>query len=85
METSNWKVSVPQEHIAIDADWQAINRNYKATLGLVGDAKDMLAAIIQKLEERSVHAEPSYLQEVLSLRNEVRAQLRKRLDRMSNL
>ncbi|MBX9956049.1 thiamine pyrophosphate-binding protein [Peribacillus simplex] len=78
-ETSNWKVPVPQEHIAIDADWQAINRNYKATLGLVGDAKEMLAAIVQKLEEHSVHAEPSYLQEVLSLRNEVRAQLRETL------
>ncbi|PJN88764.1 thiamine pyrophosphate-binding protein [Bacillus sp. mrc49] len=75
-ETSNWKVPVPKAHIAIDADWQAINRNYKATLGLVGDAKDMLAAIIPRLEEKSMHPAPSYLQEVRSLRDEVRAQLR---------
>ncbi|WP_285766828.1 thiamine pyrophosphate-binding protein [Peribacillus sp. SI8-4] len=75
-ETSNWKVPVPEAHIAVDADWQAINRNYKASIGLVGDAKDMLAAIIHKLEGKSVQPVPSYLQEVRSLRDEVRAQLR---------
>ncbi|MEH6991735.1 thiamine pyrophosphate-binding protein [Neobacillus drentensis] len=78
-ETSNWKVPVPEEHIAIDADWQAINRNYKATFGLVGDAKDLLAALVQKLEEKSVSAVPSYIEEVRSLRDEVRAQLRETL------
>lgn len=75
-ETSNWKVPVPEEHIAIDADWQAINRNYKATFGLVGDAKEMLAALVQKLEEKSVSPAPNYIEETRSLRNEVRAQLR---------
>lgn len=75
-ETSNWKVPVPQEHIAIDADWQAINRNYKATFGLVGDAKEMLAALVQKLEGKSVSPAPYYIEETRSLRNEVRAQLR---------
>ncbi|WP_163100213.1 thiamine pyrophosphate-binding protein [Peribacillus alkalitolerans] len=78
-ETSNWKVPVPEEHIAIDADWQAINRNYKASFGLVGDAKDMLAALVQNLEEKSVSAVPTYIEEVRSLRNEVRAQLRETL------
>ncbi|MFP7296239.1 thiamine pyrophosphate-binding protein [Neobacillus niacini] len=78
-ETSNWKVPVPEEHIAIDADWQAINRNYKATVGLVGDAKDLLAALVQKLEEKSVSAAPLYIEEVRSLRDEVRAQLRETL------
>ncbi|WP_078409152.1 thiamine pyrophosphate-binding protein [Priestia abyssalis] len=75
-ETSNWKVPVPQEHIAIDADWQAINRNYQATFGLVGDAKEMLAALVQRLEGKSVSAAPNYIEETRSLRNEVRAQLR---------
>ncbi|MEH7481933.1 thiamine pyrophosphate-binding protein [Neobacillus drentensis] len=78
-ETSNWKVPVPEEHIAIDADWQAINRNYKATFGLVGDAKDLLEALVQKLKEKSVSAVPSYIEEVRSLRDEVRAQLRETL------
>ncbi|MGG0383234.1 thiamine pyrophosphate-binding protein [Priestia filamentosa] len=78
-ETSNWKAIVPEEHIAIDADLQAINRNYKATFGLVGDAKEMLKALIQKLEEKSVSPVSTYIEEIGSLRNEVRGKLRKTL------
>src|SRR5581483_4129768 len=36
-ETSNWKVTVPAEHISIDADFHAVNRNYEASYSLVGD------------------------------------------------
>ncbi|WP_129690729.1 thiamine pyrophosphate-binding protein [Gottfriedia acidiceleris] len=78
-ETSNWKVPVPEEHISIDADFNAINRNYKATVGLVGDAKDILSALINKIDEKSISVIPSYKEEVRSLRNEVRGQLRKTL------
>ncbi|MCY8234467.1 thiamine pyrophosphate-binding protein [Priestia endophytica] len=78
-ETSNWKAVVPEEHIAIDADLQAINRNYKATFGLVGDAKEMLKALIQKLEEKSIAPVSTYIEEIDSLRNEVRGNLRKTL------
>jgi len=78
-ETSNWKVPVPEEHISIDADFNAINRNYKATVGLVGDAKDILSALINKIDEKSISVLPSYIEEVRSLRNEVRGQLRKTL------
>ncbi|PGM59757.1 thiamine pyrophosphate-binding protein [Bacillus sp. AFS053548] len=78
-ETSNWKVPVPEEHISIDADFNAINRNYKATVGLVGDAKDILSALINKIDEKSISVLPSYKEEVRSLRNEVRGQLRKTL------
>ncbi|XZF75742.1 thiamine pyrophosphate-binding protein [Bacillus sp. AL-1R] len=78
-ETSNWKVTVPEEHISIDADFNAINRNYKATVGLVGDAKDILSALINKIDEKSISVSPTYIEEVRSLRNEVREQLRKTL------
>ncbi|PEJ59614.1 hypothetical protein CN692_05350 [Bacillus sp. AFS002410] len=78
-ETSNWKVTVPEEHISIDADFNAINRNYKATVGLVGDAKDILSALINKIDEKSISVLPSYIEEVRGLRNEVRGQLRKTL------
>nr|WP_242490803.1 thiamine pyrophosphate-binding protein [Priestia endophytica] len=78
-ETSNWKAIVPEEHIAIDADLQAVNRNYKATFGLVGDAKEVLKALIQKLEEKSVLPVSTYIEEIGSLRNEVRGKLRKTL------
>jgi acetolactate synthase-1/2/3 large subunit len=78
-ETSNWKVPVPEEHIAIDADLQAINRNYKATFGLVGDAKILLSALVQKLEGKTVIQKTSYLEEIILLRNKLRTQLRETL------
>jgi acetolactate synthase I/II/III large subunit len=75
-ETANWKVPVPQEHIAIDADWQAINRNYEATAGLVGDAKQILRSLIQEVSQKSIVPDPLYLDEVQSVRQELRASLR---------
>ncbi|MBT2719595.1 thiamine pyrophosphate-binding protein [Bacillus sp. ISL-46] len=75
-ETANWKVSVPKEHISIDADWQAINRNYEATYGIVGDAKQVLQGLNQALSQKSIVPDPSYLDEVQSVREELRTQLR---------
>jgi acetolactate synthase I/II/III large subunit len=75
-ETANWKVPVPKEHIAIDADWQAINRNYEVTNGLVGDAKQILHTIIQELSHNEIQPDPAYLDEVQSVRQELRSALR---------
>ena len=75
-ETANWKVPVPKEHISIDADWQAINRNYEATFGLVGDAKQILQGLNQALLKKSIVPDPAYLDEVQSVREELRTQLR---------
>lgn len=75
-ETANWKVPVPKEHVSIDADWQAINRNYEATYGLVGDAKLILNKINEGLVRKQIQADPLYLEEVKSVRDEVRTQLR---------
>ncbi len=78
-ETSNWKVSVPEEHISIDAEWNAMNRNYPASHGLVGDAKLILQSMIRELAHDSVTPDPAYLDEVQTVRNELRVQLRKTL------
>ncbi|WHY66492.1 thiamine pyrophosphate-binding protein [Neobacillus sp. SuZ13] len=75
-ETANWKVPAPKEHIAIDADWQAMNRNYETSYGLVGDAKHILQGLNQALTQTSVAPDPSYLDEVQSVREELRTQLR---------
>lgn len=75
-ETSNWKVSVPEEHISIDADWQAINRNYAASFGLVGDAKQILKQLTEGLSRKTIAPDQEYLEEVKSVRQELRAQLR---------
>ncbi|MEK4029119.1 thiamine pyrophosphate-binding protein [Pseudobacillus sp. FSL P4-0506] len=75
-ETSNWKISVPKEHISIDADWQAMNRNYEASYGLVGDAKLILKKVIDDLSQAAIVPDSAYLAEVELVRNELRAQLR---------
>lgn len=75
-ETSNWKVIVPDEHISIDADFHAVNRNYETTYSLVGDAKKIVKAINQEVSKTSVSPDPAYLDEVLSVREELRSQLR---------
>ncbi|MDQ0269831.1 thiamine pyrophosphate-binding protein [Cytobacillus purgationiresistens] len=75
-ETSNWKVQVPSEHISIDADWQAINRNYEATYGIVGDAKLILGQLVNKLSEKQVKRDEAYVSEVRAVREELRTHLR---------
>ncbi|MDM5207424.1 thiamine pyrophosphate-binding protein [Cytobacillus kochii] len=75
-ETSNWKVEVPNNHIAIDADWQGMNRNYPCSYGLVGDAKDILNNFVTQLQTKDVQEKPSYKAEVKQLREKLRANLR---------
>lgn len=75
-ETSNWKVPVPKEHISIDADLQAINRNYEASFGLIGDAKQIVDSLVQSLSEKTIVPDPVYLDEVQSVREELRTCLR---------
>ncbi|SDH84331.1 thiamine pyrophosphate-binding protein [Alteribacillus bidgolensis] len=76
-ETSGWSVKVPENHIAIDADYLAINRNYDAAYGLVGDAKSVVSSLIKELTFRE-YSGPSkdYVQEIFQLRESLRSQLR---------
>src|SRR5205085_7136863 len=53
-ETSNWSLTVPAEHIGIDANPAAINRNFPHTIGLVGDAKATLSALLRLLRPKSL-------------------------------
>ncbi|KAA9015967.1 thiamine pyrophosphate-binding protein [Niallia endozanthoxylica] len=78
-ETSNWKVQAPVEHISIDTDYHAVNRNYPASLSLVGDAKQILKGMVDSLLNHSLKPDPAYLDEVESVRNELRTELRKTL------
>ncbi|WP_282172473.1 thiamine pyrophosphate-binding protein [Cytobacillus firmus] len=75
-ETSNWKIEVPENHISIDADLQAMNRNYTAAIGLAGDAKLILRKVNEDLAKESISPSEDYLEEVLSVRKELRLQLR---------
>ncbi|MGG1664026.1 thiamine pyrophosphate-binding protein [Brevibacillus sp. NRS-1366] len=78
-ETANWKVSVPETHIGIDADYSAFNRNYEMTHGLLGDAKSILHALNEGISKQKVTPDAGYVEEVTSVREKVRAILRETL------
>ena|SRR5579884_2159796 len=80
-ETSNWSITTPTEHIGIDADPSAINRNFPHSLGLVGDAKATLAALIERLQRqrttsKNEASEQPFYNEVAKLRASLRQDLR---------
>jgi acetolactate synthase-1/2/3 large subunit len=75
-ETSNWTLTTPSEHIGIDADPSAINRNFPHSVGLVGDAKTTLAALIRLLKKNPPAGKPDFREEVAKLRSTLRQDLR---------
>jgi acetolactate synthase-1/2/3 large subunit len=84
-ETSNWKISTPAEHIGIDADPLAINRNFPHSLGLVGDAKATLHALLKLLRSRRIEPKPGYRDEVAEVRRQLRQDLRDTLGPWENV
>jgi acetolactate synthase-1/2/3 large subunit len=75
-ETSNWSLRIPSEHIGIDADARAINRNFRHSIGIVGDAKAILRRLIATMQERQIPLKPAYREEVSALRRALREEVR---------
>jgi len=75
-ETSNWSLKTPSEHIGIDADPKAINRNFPHSIGLVGDAKRILEKLVSMVRERRPEPKPAYREEISQLRHELRKEVR---------
>lgn len=78
-ETASWKVKVNCEHINIDVDYLAHNRNYQVTHSVVGDIKQILQQLLQQLAQHQLEPEPSYQEEVTQARKNVRKELRSTL------
>lgn len=76
IETSNWSLDLPKEHISIDADLNAFNRNYPVEYGLVGDAKNTLRQLIEEVSKQDITEKLAYINEVESVRKQVRTSLR---------
>jgi acetolactate synthase-1/2/3 large subunit len=75
-ETSNWILQVPHEHIGIDADPAAINRNYRHSIGIVGDAKPILASLVRLIRARQPKPKLEYREEVSILHRALRKEVR---------
>jgi acetolactate synthase I/II/III large subunit len=74
-ETSNWSLKIPTEHIGIDADPKAINRNFQHSIGIVGDAKAVLGKIMGVLRARPPKPKLAYREEVSELRRALRQEV----------
>lgn len=75
-ETANWKVTAPENHISIDADLNAFNRNYEVTHGLLGEAKPILSALNEALQQKGSTPDAGYVEEVKAVREKIRGILR---------
>jgi len=49
--TSYYKAPIPRNMIQVDVDPQRIGRNYPASLGVLGDAREALQGILKRLED----------------------------------
>jgi len=74
-ETSNWSLTTPAEHIGIDADAKAINRNFPHSVGLVGDAKAILERVVSLIRARQPREKREYHEEVSTLRRTLRQEV----------
>ncbi|PYS28524.1 MAG: thiamine pyrophosphate-binding protein [Acidobacteria bacterium] len=75
-ETSNWSIKTPSEHIGIDADPSAINRNFPHSLGIVGDAKRILPPLLRLLRAKDPRPKLDYREEVAGLHRALRKEVR---------
>ncbi|MGG1679665.1 thiamine pyrophosphate-binding protein [Neobacillus sp. NRS-1170] len=78
-ETFNWTLPVPENHINIDLNPDAFNRNFDTLYTLVGDAKAVLQEINSILATKEINPDPAYVDEVKSARQGVRDDLRSQI------
>jgi acetolactate synthase-1/2/3 large subunit len=71
--TSRWTLAFPANLIQIDSDPQVIGRNYPVAVGLVGDAKSILAQLLEELRRQKPVARPSLVEQVAEVKRQVQA------------
>ncbi|RST58151.1 thiamine pyrophosphate-binding protein [Siminovitchia terrae] len=74
-ETNGWTSPVPENHINIDLNPNAFNRNFDTLYGLVGDAKAVLKELNKALADKEITPDAAYVEEVKAVREGVREDL----------
>ncbi|MFD1706993.1 thiamine pyrophosphate-binding protein [Siminovitchia sediminis] len=74
-ETNGWTSPVPKNHINIDLNPEAFNRNFDTLYGLAGDARAVLREINKALAEKDIKPDQAYVEEVKAVRKGVRDDL----------
>jgi acetolactate synthase I/II/III large subunit len=75
-ETKHYKLALPPIHIQIDVEAAALGRSYANTVGLQGDAKAVLQALLMKLDGHYNPEALAWTQKVTDTRQQVRTALR---------
>lgn len=75
-ETMEGTLPLPDNHINIDLNPHAFNRNYNTKYGLIGDAKAVLKELNTVLQSKDITSDESYVNEVTEVRQAVRKDLR---------
>lgn len=78
-ETNGWTLPVPENHINIDLNPNAFNRNFDTLYTLNGDANAVLQEINSLLANKEIHPDADYVDEVRSVRQAVRDDLRSQI------
>ncbi|MFJ5758946.1 thiamine pyrophosphate-binding protein [Neobacillus sp. NPDC093182] len=78
-ETNGWTLPIPENHINIDLNPHAFNRNFDTLYTLNGDAKAVLQEINSLLANKEIHPDTDYVDEVKSVRQAVRDDLRSQI------
>lgn len=68
VESVQWGLPAGARVIHLDVDNEEVNRNFKPTLGIVGDAKECLARLVEQVDGP---ARPSRERELTALKDEV--------------
>src|SRR5699024_3749641 len=77
---SGWAVDVPKNHINIDGDYRAVNRNYPTTYSLIGDIKAIVDGVNTQIAQTNYKgAGAAYSEEVKQLKQHLHADLRRTL------
>lgn len=75
-ETRHYALRLPEHHVQLDVDPDALGRSYPVTDGLCGDAADLLPALLDHLPEDGPTSEPGWRERGVATRRAVRDRLR---------
>lgn len=75
-QTYNWTLPVPENHINIDLNPDAFNRNFDTLYTLVGDAKAVLTELNETLSTEQLVVDEAYVNEVKEICQAVKDDLR---------
>lgn len=72
-ETKSYALELPKRHVQVDVDPAAVGRVYPVEVGLVGDARAVLAALLERVPAAATEA--GWSDRVTAVREQVRADL----------